>query len=293
MRSSRARGPRRRRDGAVASDGRGDLVRARRRSPGGRWARSILPNARRGNCAGPARRTALRARLGARRRPVATARGKTARSGVEHARRRRLKAGCGPGRAGRRRAGRRPRPGSPDRPAASSCPSTSSAPSADRRTVKHAGARWCGRRGCARRRRARREAGDELEVVDDERRDVVGQTGAVVEHDLDVPGVERVLVDPQAASRSKSRESGPSGTGEPGSIGVAHRFERLEHALVGRPGRRRPGPGASWRSTRPTPTERSRRASWLRTGRPPGGARMMTAPDPRCESTSAIDHSLQ
>ncbi len=58
-----------------------------------------------------------------------------------------------------------------------------------------------------------------------------------------------------------------------------------------RPGRRRPWPGPPWRSTRPTPTARSRRASRRRPGASSRRRRMMTAPEPRCDSTSAIDHS--
>ena len=113
----------------------------------------------------------------------------------------------------------------------------------------------CGRRRCASGAVGRpREAGDQREVVDDHRGGVVGQDGPGSEHDLDVPGVERVLVEPQAdelveaeASAAPWGRSSAARSASPTASSASSRPRRP-------PGRRWPSPGATWRSTRPTPT---------------------------------------
>ena len=61
-----------------------------------------------------------------------------------------------------------------------------------------------------------------------------GSRRAVVEHDLNVPCVQGVLVEPKPPNRrSKPTVSGPKGKLTVGSVGLAHRLERLEQAFVG------------------------------------------------------------
>ena len=104
--------------------------------------------------------------------------------------------GCGPGRAARRPDGRTTRPGSSRSGVTPASPAKSSAASGVRRTVK-----W--RTGSLVRTRTSRSSPVGVaakraimpEIVDDDRGGVGGNASALVEHDLDVPGVERVLVE--------------------------------------------------------------------------------------------------
>ena len=119
--------------------------------------------------------------------------------------------------------------------------------------------RWSARPRSAPRRRAAREARDEGEVVDHQGGGVGGQPGGVVEDDRDVPAVEGVLVEAQAGELVEAEGQRPHGEGQACPLALVHGLERPGAGPRRRPARRRPGPAASWRSTRPTPTARSRR----------------------------------
>ena len=199
---------------------------------------------------------------------------------------------CAPRRGGRRRAGRTPRRAAPGRarPALAGAEVHGVDGQADGELPGRVGradddvARRAGR--------AAREAGDEPEVVDHHRGGVVREVGALVEDDLDVPGVERMLVDRSPANWSKSKVNGPMG--------------KVRRSRSGAPTASRASSTASSATRASSALARADFAfhsSHTEGGKSSGVSaparassrrrRMMTAADPRCDSTSAIDHSRQ
>ena len=112
-------------------------------------------------------------------------------------------------------------------------------------------------------------------------------------HDLNVPCVQRVLVEPKPHRLVEADGQRSEGVADVGSVGLAHRLERLEQAFVGDQRVIAFWPGTTSRSTGPTQSRRSPPERGARRSRPPGCPRMMTAAEPRCDSTPAIVQSLQ
>jgi hypothetical protein len=82
--------------------------------------------------------------------------------------------------------------------------------------------------------RAPAEAHNEREVVDHQRRRIGGQAGAGIQHDRDVPGVEGVLVQPQAHELVEAEAEWPHGEGQPCPLGLVDRLIGRHQRLVGR-----------------------------------------------------------
>ena len=88
-----------------------------------------------------------------------------------------------------------------------------------------------------------RETRDQPQVVDDHRGGVVREVRALVEDDLDVPRVERMLIQASAGELVEVEGQRTDGEGQAGAVGSTHGLEGLEHRLVGDQGVARLVPG--------------------------------------------------